>query len=289
MSSSSTTAPSSPAASAPASAFARTSASTPTPTSNSTQPQPQTPKQVVAFIGASGGCGLAALRHTLAAGYTCVALCRTPSKLTDILPTATHPNLTVLPGNAHDVAAVKAVLAHPTNPSAMVDTVCFTIGSPLIMSKLTTADPDVCKNGIAAVITALAELRKEGRVGGPRIVAISTTGISKFGRDVPLAMVPMYHILLKVPHADKNVMEERLVASGEEFVFVRPSFLKDGETDKIVRVGVEDPVKGMEGGSLKEAMGYVISREDVGKWMFQHLLKAGEGKQYSGKAVMISY
>jgi hypothetical protein len=65
--------------------------------------------------------------------------------------------------------------------------------------------------------------------------------------------------------------------------------LEDGEMDKAVRVGVEDPVKGIEKEALKNAMGYVISREDVGKWMFQHLIKEGQGEEYTGKAVMISY
>jgi len=40
-------------------------------------------------------------------------------------------------------------------------------------------------------------------------------------------MVPLYHGLLSVPHADKRKLEEALVGSGEEFTIVRPSLLVD--------------------------------------------------------------
>ncbi|KAL3297984.1 NAD(P)-binding domain protein [Colletotrichum asianum] len=166
--------------------------------------------KTVAFFGASGGCGLAALKHSLAEGYICIALCRNPSKLTSLLPASSHPNVVVKQGNAHNVDDVAACLVNPTNPHAVVDAVSFSIGSPLDVCRMTVEDPDVCKNGIAAVLGALETLRGRGVVGKPRMAVVSTTGISGFARDVPVLQVPMYHILLRAPHADKKVMEERL-------------------------------------------------------------------------------
>ena len=238
--------------------------------------------KTVAFLGASTGVGLSALRHTLAAGHRCVALCRTPSKLTALFPPETTPNLRVLSGNAHDVAAVSACLQTADGP--LVDAIVSTIGGKPVLSKLTIDDPEVCRKGMATLLAALAELRRRGAAGRPRVVACSTTGMSRFGRDVPLAMVPLYYVLLKVPHQDKRVMEDRLAASGEAYTIVRASLLVNGATARPIRVGVEDPETGRE----SEAVGYTISREDAGKWVADNLVLKNDGT-YVNKIAMITY
>jgi hypothetical protein len=186
--------------------------------------------KTVAFFGASTGIGLSALKYTLAAGHQCIALCRIPSKLTAIFPTDTVPNLKIVQGNAHDVASVSKCLQG--EDGKLVDAIVSTIGGQFIMSKMTLDDPEVCRKGAATLLNAIAELRRSGATGSPHIIACSTTGLSRFGRDVPLAMVPLYHIMLKVPHEDKVIMEDRLVASQETYTIVRPSLLTDGESTK---------------------------------------------------------
>lgn len=242
--------------------------------------------KTIAFFGASAGCGLAALRLAVDAGHTCIALCRTPSKLEAEFP-KNPANLIIKQGNAHSVADVSACLVKPTNPSELVDIVHFSIGGVLDLKTMTIPDPDVCKNGIKVLLDALKELRASGSAAGrPAVFIISTTGISKFGRDVPIAFLPMYHYMLKMPHADKKVMEELVAASGERFTLVRPSFLTDGEqTKNKIRVGIEDVTKGWE----KKAIGYTISRGDVGKWMYEQLYLKADKNVYEGKAVTISY
>lgn len=66
--------------------------------------------KTVAFLGASTGVGLAALTHILAAGHECIALCRTPSKLTAAFLPTTTPSLKIIEGNAHDISAVSQCL-----------------------------------------------------------------------------------------------------------------------------------------------------------------------------------
>lgn len=152
-------------------------------------------------------------------------------------------------------------------------------------------DPNVCEKGMNALYAALAKLRAEGKVGKPRIVAITTTGISDFGRDVPIAFLPLY-AMLKSPHVDKKKVEEKLKAGEEDFTVIRPSLLKnegeDGDEkkkgEKEIRVGVEDLEKGVE----SRAIGYMISREDVGRWIFENLIKES-GEKYSRKAVTVTY
>ncbi|KAI1140206.1 NAD(P)-binding protein [Hypoxylon sp. FL0543] len=239
-------------------------------------------QKTVAFFGASTGVGLSALKNSLAAGHKCIALCRDPSKLTAALEDEATSNLEVIQGNAHDVAAVSRCLkASETN---LVDEIVFTIGGAFVASKMSIDDPHVCEKGIVTVLEAIAGLRRQGVDGRPHVIACSTTGISRFGRDTPLVIVPMYKVLLKVPGADKAVMENKLVTSSEDFTIVRASGLVDGETDKAIRVGVEDPVKGVE----SKAIGYTISREDVGKWIAQNLLIQRNPK-YMNKTVTVTY
>ena len=166
----------------------------------------------------------------------------------------------------------------------LVDEIITTIGGRFIPSKLTIDDTEVCRKGMATLLAALAQLRRDGAAGKPHIIVGSTTGISHFGRDIPIAMIPMYHVMLKVPHEDKKIMEDRLVASGEAFTIVRPSLLTDGETSRKIRVGIEDPKTGRE----SKAVGYAISREDTGKWVAENLVLRLDGK-YVNKMVMITW
>lgn len=119
-------------------------------------------------------------------------------------------------------------------------------------------------------------------------------------------MLPLYHYLLAVPHKDKKEMERLLVAEMRKavpecaiggFVVVRPSLLTDGKrlgTEK-VRVGVE--VEGGEGtkekgkgeGEGRPAVGYTISRDDVGGWMFDEIVRGGDRERFVGKMVSITY
>ncbi|KAJ2906716.1 hypothetical protein MKZ38_000452 [Zalerion maritima] len=247
-----------------------------------------TPTKAILFIGATGGCGRSALQHSLDAGHTCVALARTPSKLHDVFPSNKYPNLRVGQGNAHDKAAIVPLLAHPADPSRLVDHIIFSIGASFDMSKFALDDRDVCKKGIAALLDALAEARSAlsppsaaaAATAYPRFAFVSTTGISKFGCDLPIGMAPLYKTMFKIPLRDKEVAESMLTEAGgrgmqERWTMVRPSMLVGGgASDKKIRVGIEDPVKGWEA----KSNGYTISREDVGKWIFQNLVQEQDEK-----------
>ncbi|KAI0185498.1 hypothetical protein EV127DRAFT_412085 [Xylaria flabelliformis] len=238
--------------------------------------------QTIAFFGASGGVGLAALKHTLATGRQCIALCRNPAKLTAILPLESNANLQIIQGNAHDITAVsKCLLARP---GVLVDQIISTIGGAFQASTFSIDDPQVCRKGMAVLLEALATLRRDGAVGRPYIIACSTTGLSKFGRDIPLAMIPLYHVLLKVPHEDKIIMEEKLVSSGEDFTILRPSLMvSEEETKKTVRVGIEDPKTGRK----SVAIGYTITKGDVGRWVAKTLVMQ-KPAEYSNKIAMLT-
>ncbi|XXH04487.1 hypothetical protein Hte_010903 [Hypoxylon texense] len=269
-----------------------------------------TPK-TVAFLGASTGIGLAALTRALAAGHTCVALCRKPSKLTDRFPADRHPNLHVVEGNAHDVAAVSRCLYVPSSssssssssvegqgqgqPGQLVDAIVSSIGGAFVFSRMTLDDPQVCEKGARTLLEAIAKVRRQENSSGnptwkPRVVVVSSTGLAKAGRDYPLAMTPMYKFMLKVPHADKVLMEKAVVdgaavgtgaGSGHTYTYtiVRPSLLVDDAAPKReVRVGVDDDF----------VVGYTISRDDTGRWIYENLLRGDEGK-YENRVATVTW
>ncbi len=144
--------------------------------------------------------------------------------------------------------------------------------------------PDICGKGMETLLSALAQLRSSGATGNPHIVVCGTAGMSRFGRDVPIPMVPVYALLLKAQIKDKKVMEALLVESGDSYTIVHPSHLTDGETKKVIRVGVEDVKTGRE----SSAIGYAISREDSGRWIAENLVLKTDAK-YVNKIVRITY
>ncbi|KAI0180625.1 NAD(P)-binding protein [Hypoxylon sp. FL1284] len=248
----------------------------------------------IAFLGASTGVGLAALTRALAAGHTCVALCRKPAKLTSRFPAAAHPNLRVVEGNAHDAAAVAQCLR--ITPSRLVDAVVSSVGGAFVLSRMTLDDPDVCRRAAATLVEAIGAVRREQVEGGdtaaarawkPRVVAVSSAGLARTGRDYPLALAPVYRLLLKAPHADKAAMERVLVdgaaATGGGYVYtlVRPSLLVDeANPRREVRAGVDDEFP----------VGWNISRDDAGRWVYENLLgDAGVAGGYEGRVVTVTW
>ncbi|KAL9640276.1 MAG: hypothetical protein Q9164_000372 [Protoblastenia rupestris] len=272
----------------------------------------------IAFFGATGGSTVACLAFALEAGYTCSALSRSSSKLHNLLldrkiPESTiNAHLTIIQGDVRDPQSVSQTLAPPTkiqNPNSttknpIVDLIISGIGRPPIFTpnplNPTFDDPTICQDAIGTILAALRNnlqqqhqpssssppLRKK-----PLLVALSTTGISAQARDVPLAMIPLYHWVLAVPHKDKKEMEALLVAEAakppherviEDFVIVRPSLLTDKARLGTGRVRVGEP--------KEPAVGYTISREDVGGWVFDEIVNNEDGREkFAGHMVSITY
>ncbi|EAU88922.1 hypothetical protein CC1G_10568 [Coprinopsis cinerea okayama7 len=143
----------------------------------------------------------------------------------------------------------------------------------------------------------------------PRIIAISSTGVTKASHDaLPFALKPMYSYLLKVPHQDK-IGAERLVAhcagwewtSGEpaveimggsdwknreglpkpgelkKILVIRPALLTDGECKCVYRV------------STGEVGGWTVSRKDVAHFLVDAVLKEERWKEFENKIASIAY
>lgn len=250
----------------------------------------------IAFFGATGDCAGHCLAYTLQAGHDCVALARTPAKLTKSMKAkgvsaeALDQHLTIVEGNVKDVEAVKRALQIN---GRVVDTVVSGIGGvpklQLSLWPVTLNDKTICEDAGNTILQALAQLKPQRK---PVLLNVSTTGISGRGkpRDVPLLFVPLYHWLLYVPHEDKKRLEEKLAANVQlpenqrgigAYVNVKPSLLMDGEGHGLGSV--------REGLDSKPAVGYTIQRKDVGLWMFDRLVKEGVKEQFLNRSVSITY
>lgn len=258
-------------------------------------------KPLIAFLGATGGCALSALVLTLKAGYPAIALARTPSKLTDLLTkqhaiseAAISSSLEIIAGSSTDISAVKSFLSR--NPSLII----WGLGpSPKLQfsftAPVTTDQPSICADSSAVLLTALHELEQESKLTTkPFLATVSTTGISK-RRDVPWLLMPLYHILLKIPHIDKRKMEDSSVAevlksdsvlSG--YTTIRASLLTDGAATKNVRMGWERHESDVDAeAGPGPAIGYIISRANVGNWMFENLVE-NQSSEWNRRMVTIT-
>lgn len=240
---------------------------------------------------------------------------RTPSKLTDMLKKneisteLISKHLTIVQGNSKD--SVKVTEALKVNNVVADMILCGVGGVPVFKPnplRPTLDDPTVCQDTVSTILKALRDLhsdsdssqdkKKKGKK--PTLVAISSTGISDYGRDIPLAMIPLYHWLLPIPHKDKKMMEKLLAeeiqggggddassSAIENFVAVRPSLLTNGRALGFgaIRAGID-----REGNPDNSAIGYTISRADVGGWIFEGLVedKAGKKSTYLNQFVAIT-
>ena len=273
--------------------------------------------QNFAFFGATGGCALAALTRTLKSSspYHVNALARTPSKLTNLLlekgvsQSLIDQRLTIIAGDVKNADSVRSTLTVSDSGNGelrIVDGIISGIGSTPVLrwhiKPFTIADPNICKSAIDMILSSLSVLQdteKDTQKGPqrPLLAVVSTTGVSTRSRDVPLLFYGLYHWLLAVPHEDKREMESTLVASGQRMVTVRPSLLMDGEAKDTsrIRVGWELPpewdARSQQTGAIPgPAVGYTITRESVGNWIFVNLIEGAESsrKQWEGRMVSLT-
>lgn len=259
------------------------------------------PKSIL-FISATGGIALATLKRCLAApvgSLTITVLARSPTRLQALLsPTElSSPSLRIVEGNAHSVSDIVSVLTHPSDATKLVDIILTGIGAKPDLKKMSVDDPHVCEKGMKSLMDALTQVTSTSTTLSPTkpyIIAVSAAGASTLVREYPVALYPVHALLLKGAIKDKRAMERMLAESeGEKWTVIRPSMLTDKPVvglDK-VRVSTEDlRNKKVEGEGV--VVGYTVSREDVGGWIFERLIMASEESErgtFEGRAVVLSY
>ena len=254
-------------------------------------------------LGSTGGCTLNFTIRALQEGHQVSALVRKAEKLTNLLKDngstdAELKNLTIVQGNSrNETDMAKALQLN----GQVVDLIESGIGAVLKFKNLipTIEDPTICADTMTVLFKALASIREASPATykSPILIGTSTTGISEYGRDLPLPMIPVYAALASAPHKDKKLMEKMIKTEGSKedsllsgWCIVRPSFLELGTKDlgwENLKVGVEENGKAMP----KSAIGYGISRPDVGRWIFAALVQDQAGimrQRYLNRCVGIT-
>lgn len=265
--------------------------------------------KTVLFLGATGGTANACLTHVLQSNeYKAIALVRTPQKLQDQLvkqqqldEVTISKNLIIVQGNALEQADVKkALLARTalgldnTVPSMIVSAVG---GAPSLrmnwrnpLQFVDLDQPTICESAANAVVNALYDINDttpELLATRPNVAFISTTGISRGPEDVPFWMRFLYHQLLTLPHVDKRKMED--VFRGEQAKQVLQSVTGIRPTLLMGTGAVSESVAGKDwkeiraGTESKPALGYTIKRADVGRWMYENVIKEPVGVTWRGE------
>ena len=253
--------------------------------------------ETLAFFGATGGCTLEAITRALKAGYECNALARTPSKLTDLLAKngvsedIINTKLHIVKGDVRNAGTVKENLILN---GRLVDIILSGVGGTTF-AEISTKGLDICQITIKNVLASLKELKAEVKVTKkPLLVSISSTGMTEGqeARDLPYAWYPIYHVMLAIPHTDKKEMEKILtehmaqpemdrVISG--YVLPRPAWLTNGPAlgsgPKGLRYGLED----------KPAVGYTVSRADVGQFLFEYLIEGKDRETFINHRPSLAY
>jgi len=243
-----------------------------------------------------------ALVPALDAGYQCTALVRTPQKLKDMLAgkvseEVQSKHLTIVQGNNHDGTVVKEALTkangrlHPIIISGIGSYPSFK--NPFMP---TLEDPHVCEKAIVAIKEVLKENQSTER---PVILFLSTTGTGSKVRDVPYLMMSLYYWVLPVPHADKHKSEEAIKAAKEDglirdYVILRCSLFsgsEGGDYSKL-RAGYEErKSSGADDRWNKQdgiAMGYTITKDVVGRFMYEEGIARAGQSDWEGKCVTIT-
>ncbi len=190
----------------------------------------------IAVFGATGGTGVQVVRQALDQGLSVVALARTPSKL------AHNSELQVVQGNVLDPAAVEEV----------VD------GTDAVLSCLGRRpfhDEGVVVEGTRNIVSAMK------KHGVRRIIVESAYCAGNSRQLGSFGMRLVTGTLLHWAYKEKEIMEPELMASGLDWVIVRPPALRDGSRLGHYRVG-ED---------LRLGLGSWINRADVADFMLKQL------------------
>ncbi|KAG8809089.1 hypothetical protein FRC17_003624 [Serendipita sp. 399] len=260
-------------------------------------------------LGASKNIGYLASQHMLAAGHTVVFLLRSTAVFDqdETMQAYIKAGKVILVKGDGLVKSDVENAWRKADEGSPVDLVLFTVGGALKfkMSRGFFIDtPNLTTKCLSNLLQAIVANRPSGQQM-PRLIAISSTGITKESHDMlPFAMKMMYTYMLPSPHADKlglerllqhamglpwkekiEPKEEVLPSDWEkdypapgflpEVVVVRPAFLTDGpETGKFKVTETETPF-------------YTISRRDVAHFIGERLL--AEFDTWSGKIVNVGY
>ena len=172
----------------------------------------------LAIFGATGGTGRLVAEKALAQGYEVSALVRDPGRLALV-----HDRLTVVTGNVLDTVAVEQTLNGA--------------GAAIISLGNTSNNPDyIVSEGTRVILAAMKKLAV------PRVVVVSSIGVGDSKDQVPFFFKMLMKSALKKPMEDKERQEAAVMASGLDWIIVRPGGLTDNPATGSYKAGLDKTI-----------------------------------------------
>ncbi|MBK1724625.1 NAD(P)-dependent oxidoreductase [Thiocystis violacea] len=188
----------------------------------------------IALFGATGGTGRQVLAQALEQGHSVTALARDPTKLTP------RDGLTTIGGDVLDATAVVQCIQG-------ADAVICALGSHGQQTPIEA-------RGTECILTAMHE------TGVRRLVVVSSLGVGDSRAQIPWGFRLVMDLLLKRILEAKAEQERLVMASGLDWIIVRPGGLTDGPRTSAYRFGVDPTLKSGR-----------IARADVADFMLRQL------------------
>jgi len=194
----------------------------------------------VVIFGASGKTGTLLLEQALAKGYQVVAYNRRsrPNLIE-------HPNLKVIVGNLNETLKLKDAISG-------ADACISALGG----GSLTKHAREVME-GIDRIVSIMEEERVH------RFIYLSSIGAgeSRFLMPQPMRFF-VVNILLRIPLADHNANEQRIIDSNLNWTIVRPGSLTNGPVTEKIEYGIN---------KIMMTKNRSISRTNVAAFMLQQV------------------
>lgn len=233
-------------------------------------------------------------------------LLKTKHGLTDD-QSGSSSKLTIIEGDVRTLADVKRTLQLENGSTArLIISGIGGVPKGIGLYGMKLEDPKIGEVSTKVILEAVAEMRQQHEpTYRPVFLGISSIGLGRGRtRDLPYIQYPIYTWLLREPFIDKRIFEQLVMDAHNEgqvqTILVRASMLTDGKGKgmQAIRVGSEplpttsqsdNPVAHEDDG-IPLPIGYTISREDVGRWIYEAVIKPESGsKKWSGRAVTVTY
>jgi putative NADH-flavin reductase len=211
----------------------------------------------IAVFGATGRTGKPFVEKALAAGHTIRALVRTPTKLT-----ITHPNLTLITGDA-------------TKPADVQKTITGAEGVVSLLGQDKNSPPRLQTNATRLIIDAMKQS------GIRRLISLTGGGVRNEGVDQPKFMDNVIVFIMKniAGSGARNALEDGIAhaelirASGLDWTIARGPMLTD------------DPEKGSYVvGNVGTVAGIKLTRADLADFLLNEYNK----NQYIGQMPFVT-
>jgi putative NADH-flavin reductase len=198
----------------------------------------------ILLLGATGKLGQQLLTQSLERDHLVTALVRTPAKIT-----VTHPNLTVVAGDAINADNLSTVVK----------------GKDAVISALGVGDSLKSQGLLTAAVKALLPAMEQHDVR--RLLFVSAFGVGPTLSQANFIQKIFFRYLLKDIYSDKGRGDEMIRHSKLDWTIIMPVKLTNGKATGKYAVGETMAMKGMPMISREDTASFILDTLDNTSWV----------------------